>query len=353
MNEACNPAPATGHHSVTPQQPTIVVQTAQPPARRRVWFVRLLLLALASSALLNAALYSSFSEYFTNVAPPTERFHSGDSRADAKIVLLKVTGTLMPPFTGRILKKIQRATEDNQVRAVVLVIDSPGGLVADSHQIYHSMEKLRRHKPIYVAMKRMAASGGLYIAMGAGEKGKIFAEPTTWTGSIGVIIPRYDISKLAEKLGVVADSLKTGEFKDSLSPFRPLSDEERQLWDAIIGDALERFLHVISDNRSRLDYETVKTKLATGQVFTAAEALENGLIDEIGYEEDVIEAMRQELGLETVRVVTYEFPTDLLDLLTGLSAHQQQKSEWQNWLDATVPRAMYFCSWGVGIAGFE
>ena len=142
------------------------------------------------------------------------------------------------------MKAIEQARTDDHVKGVVLVVDSPGGLVADSHEIYHELRKLNQehHKPIYVSMRRLAASGGYYVSMGAGPDGLLFAEPTTWAGSIGVIIPHYDVSGLADKLGVKEDSPKTGEFKDTLSIFRPVSAADKELWKPILDDSLDRFV---------------------------------------------------------------------------------------------------------------
>ena len=130
-------------------------------------------------------------------------------------------GQRVKNWTIRVNGHLHRADDAFGNIAHLLVIDSPGGLVTDSHQIYHRLQKLQKEKPVNVQMKRMAASGGYYIAMGAGPKAKIFAEPTTWTGSIGVILPRYDFSKIAEQYGVASDPIKTGPYKDSLNPLRP------------------------------------------------------------------------------------------------------------------------------------
>ncbi|HBL48422.1 MAG TPA: signal peptide peptidase SppA, partial [Planctomycetaceae bacterium] len=176
---------------------------AAPPARR--WIMRSMVVLLMISVLFNLGFYAWYQEYFTIGGGPTEQFETGDQFAADKIAIISITGTIMPPFTERILESIKTADEDDRVKGVLLEIDSPGGLVADSHQIYHRLVELRQKKPIVVSMKRMAASGGYYVAMGAGEEGVIFAEPTTWTGSLGVIIPRFDLSGLAENLGVVSD----------------------------------------------------------------------------------------------------------------------------------------------------
>lgn len=344
MTEAKPAKPNPGPPEAPPSRP----QKADGAGRSRGWLVRLLFVALVISLVFNLALYSSYQEYFADVAPPEEKFHSGDVAADDKIAIVEIQGTIMPPFTERILKALERAENDDRVKGVLLSIDSPGGLVADSHQIYHKLSELRKKKPIYVAMKRIAASGGVYVAMGAGEEALIYAEPTTWTGSIGVIIPHYDLTTLAEKLGVQSEPLKTGALKDSLSPFRELTAAERDVWQTILQDSFERFVHVIADNRSQLDETEVKA-LATGQVYTANQALEHGLVDRIGYEEDAIEALKKKLQLETVRVVTYATQPALIDLLLGSMEANQPENRMQRLLNATVPQAMYLCSWAPAI----
>lgn len=327
----------------TPSAPPIIIQQMPPhPYWARRWFVRLLMVALVFSLVYCLRLSTEYHKYFNDGSSPTERYHSGDKTAEDKIAVIEVSGTIMPPFTGHVLDAIKKVKEDEHVKGVLLVIDSPGGLVADSHQIYEKLKKLREAKPIFVAMKRMAASGGVYIAMGCGENGKIFAEPTTWTGSIGVIIPRYDVSELAGKVGVKTDSLKTGEFKDSLDPLRPLTDRDRVLWGRILDDSLQRFVKIVDENRKTLDENQVK-ELATGQIFTADDAKAKGLIDEIGDEEVAIEALKTQLGLKKARAVKYEFPTSLINLLLGSAQANDPEVRFRKLLEMSVPRAMYFC----------
>lgn len=313
------------------------------------FIIWLLFMALMTSVIVNVGMYAQYHEYFASTEGPTEKYHSGDKQSENKIALIRIEGTIMPPFTGRVLKAIKQAKEDSSVKGVVLAINSPGGLVTDSHQIYHRLKELSETKPIVVSMGSMAASGGYYVAMGAGEKAKIFAEPTTWTGSIGVIIPHYEVTELAEKAGVRAVPLKTGEFKDALSPFRELTERERAVWDEIMNQSFERFLEVIDQNRKNLDIEQLR-KLATGQIYTAKDARTNGLIDEIGYEEDAINELKRGAGLAEARVVVYQHHAEsLLDMLMGSAESNSPTAQWQALLDASVPRAMYFCSWGLPV----
>jgi protease-4 len=339
--------------SAAPAAPgqTIVIREAP----RRSWLAWLLLFLLGISLFFNlgqlGVLLVALTGSGSSGNDPLEVHHSGDVLADAKIALVNVSGTIMPPFTERILDTLDHIKDDTDVKGIVLVVDSPGGLVADSHQIYHKLKEVRsaRNIPIYVSMGRMAASGGYYVAMGAGPDGKIYAEPTTWTGSIGVIIPRYDISKLASDFGVQAEPLTTGPFKDALSPFREMTADERAVWEGILDDAFTRFQEVILDGRrNKLDAEQVKA-LATGRIYTAEQAKKNQLIDTIGYLDEAIEALKKDLQLAKANVIEYEHPLSLSEVLFGSAQSRAPVDPIRELLESSVPRAMYFCGWHAGM----
>ena len=336
-----------GRDASATQTPTVIVQVPRERAWSG-WSVRILLALLGLSVMANISMYSSFQEYFKAQTPPVERYHSGSKTSRDKLVILSLDDTIMPPFTQRLIEQIEQAEKDDSVKGVLLSIDSPGGFVADSHQIYHRLGKLKEKKPVFVQMKRLCASGGYYIAMGAGPKAKLFAEPTTWTGSIGVIIPRYDVSELVSKLGVKSDPLKTGELKDALSPFHPLTEAEKKVWENILNQSFEQFLSVIDDNRDTLNREQL-LKLATGQIFTAQDAKQNGMIDEIGYEEDSLKALALAASVNEPRIVTYHTPAGIADLLLGnakaSAAAANPMQPWQALIESSVPRAYYLCSW--------
>ncbi|HAA48663.1 MAG TPA: signal peptide peptidase SppA [Planctomycetaceae bacterium] len=318
-----------------------------PAGSPRVWRV----FRWIAVVLLLGSLGGNWGQYrlwqATRGGGPQEVFHSGEDGATAKLAVIPVEGVIMSPLTDQVLSMIDLVQKDESVRGMVLAIDSPGGLVADSHQIYHRLEKYRMEtgKPVMVSMSRIATSGGLYVAMGSGPTGRVFAEPTTWTGSIGVIIPRYDVSSLSDRFGVRVDPLKTGPLKDSLNPFRPLSDQDRTVWKAILDDAFDRFIGVIAENRSGLDENRVR-ELATGQIYTANQALEHGLVDEIGYQEDVIESLKSVLKLSRVRVVTYRTRPGWIDLLLDQVESRDPERQLAKWLETGVPRGMYLSSWG-------
>lgn len=325
--------------SVSTSGESIVIQVECRATRKKF-----LVSILAISCLLNLLLISIWM--MNNTASSSgvlTSHHSGSPSADSKLAVIHFSGTIMPPFTGRWLKQIEAAREDNDIKGVLLAIDSPGGLVADSHQLYHELQKLSDAKPVFVCMKRMAASGGYYIAVSGGDSSRIFAEPTTWTGSIGVIIPRYNAAELGSRIGVKVEPLVTGPLKDSLNPFRDLTEKEQEVWAAILNDSFERFVGVISQNRPSLDDSEVR-QLATGQIYTANQAVENGMVDEIGYEEDALAALAASLSLTDYEVISYGSSPGLLDTLLS-SARQKQKSPLEYLLESSTPRAMYYCSW--------
>jgi len=307
---------------------------------------------LLLSLLANFAQSVAFQEYASG-EKPYEKFHSGELIATDKIARLEISGVIMPPSTDRWLKAIKKISEDDAVKGVVLIIDSPGGLVADSHQIYHRLQKLAEKKPIVVSMKRLAASGGYYVAMGAGPKAKLFVEPTTWVGSIGVIVPRYDVSELAKQWGIKSEPLVTGPLKNTLDPLNPMKPEEEAVWKAIIDDAFARFVNVIDTGRAKLDDAAIR-KLATGQIYTAQQGLENGLVDVIGYDDDATEDLKTQLGLKSARIVEYQFPTGLFDVLSASSPSPSSSAAaidpLKRLFEANVPRAMYLFGWRPGMA---
>jgi protease-4 len=209
--------------------------------------------------------------------------------------------------------------------------------------LLRKIQELSKAKPVYVSMKRIAASGGYYISMGIGEQGRIFAEPTTWTGSIGVIIPRYNATELVEKIGVKSEPLVTGPLKDTLNPFRDMTEQETQVWDAILKDSFDRFVSVIDAGRGQLDDAAIR-KLATGQIYTANQALENHLVDEIGYTEDAVAALAKQLQLSSYDAFEYRSTPGLVDALIGSKVSAADAIADQI-LQASVPRAMYYASW--------
>ena len=218
-----------------------------------------------------------------------------------RMARLVVEGPITGSTRQRVLKALKEV-EDREFPALLLRIDSPGGTVGDSQEIHAALLRIREKGCHVVAsFGNISASGGVYIGVAAE---KIVANPGTITGSIGVILRGNDLSRLFERIGIRFDTVKSGLFKDILSPDRPLSEAERALLQALIDSSYEQFVTVVAEGRG-LDPATVRS-FADGRVFTGAQALELGLVDELGDEEHAkrLAAKLADLDEDDVRPVT-------------------------------------------------
>ena len=205
-------------------------------------------------------------------------------------------------------EKLDQAAEDKQVRALVVRINSPGGGVTASDLMYTELRSFRERtgKPVIAAMLDVAASGGYYLACAAD---RIYAHPTTVTGSIGVIMIAPEFSGTMLKLGVQVNTIKSGEMKDAGSMFRAMSDRDRAEFQGLVDRMYARFLAVVAAGRPGIPPERLR-ELADGRVYLGPEAKENGLVDEVGTLHDAIQAAKQAAGLGTqpIKVVQYSRP---------------------------------------------
>jgi protease IV len=247
---------------------------------------------------------------------PLEESTVGGS-GSAKVLLIDLGGVLAEepiftfesrpqvPLIARVREELEKAGADDQVRAVVLRINSPGGTVTASDILYHEITRFkeRRKVPVVASILDVGASGGYYVALAAD---RIFAHPTTVTGSIGVLMLTVNASGLLEKIGVSASYVTSGAFKDMGSPFRAIRPEERVLFQDLIDGFYGRFVGIVARSR-KLDEARVRS-FADGRIYTAGEAQSLGLIDQIGYLEDAIIAARSAAGLTEAKVVTYHRP---------------------------------------------
>jgi protease-4 len=249
--------------------------------------------------------------------------------------------------------QLDRIEADESVKAIVLRVDSPGGTVSGSDEIHYRLAALakKRELPVVVSMGGIAASGGYYVAMAnGGREDVIFAEPATLTGSIGVIIPHFDLSRMLDRFDVRDDSISSGPLKEMLSPTKErtpeLAERERKILQSLVDDMFARFKQIVRDGRPKLDAAAVD-KVATGQIFTATQAREAGLVDRIGFLEDAISRAVELAGLtdETARVVKYTRPKGLLDEVLGGDAGPGARFRLDAFAELTTPRAWYLCSW--------
>jgi protease IV len=304
--------------------------------------------------------YNKYKEYSTPDPQIEEKLVSGDAMAPNKVAIIRVEGTIMHD-DGFPKWQIDKAMKDKAVKAVVLRVDSPGGTVTGSDYLHHHLTKLRdgnkdndiAPKPLVVSMGGIAASGGYYIACAAGPTpDTIFAERSTWTGSIGVIIPHYNVSELLQKWNIKDDSIMSGKLKAMGSPTRvvspELAEEERKILQELVDQTFGQFKEIVTAARPKLAGEDNAGALkdaTTGQIFTAKQALDLGLVDKIGYLEDAIDRAMQlaNLSKTDTRIVKYTQPQGLAALF-GASA-QSGNLELSALLDLAAPRAYYLCSW--------
>lgn len=200
------------------------------------------------------------------------------------------------------MKKLNYIKEDDSVKGIIIKVNSPGGGVLESAEIHDKLVEIQKDtkKPVYISMGAMAASGGYYISTAAK---KIYASPETLTGSLGVIMEGYNYKGLADKYGVDFVTIKSGKYKDIMSPTRAMTDEERQILQNMVNNSYEGFVKVISDGR-HLSIDQVK-KIADGRVYDGRQAKDLKLIDGFGYLDDVISQMKKDEKLKGAKVIRY------------------------------------------------
>ncbi len=313
-----------------------------------------------------------------------EQFLLGDENARDKIAVVRVSGIISEAGIQYPIRQLEAAARDRHVKAVVLRIDSPGGTVTASEELYQNIINLRDNngrrfpgsgpKPVSVSMGGLAASGGYYIAV-AGKP--IAAESTTITGSIGVFAALPNVAGWAKEHGVSLELIKAGNIKASGSFFHMLSPEERQTWQDTVDNAYDLFLNVISTNRPALTPAVLKDKmvidrmiprrdekgnpvlnekgepiqvrytrtLADGGTYTSAEARKHGLIDDIQDLPAAVRAAASSAGLTKYRAIVYERTPGLIERLTGL--HLRSPSPYPDMGDLAstlTPRLWYVAS---------
>lgn len=275
-----------------------------------------------------------------------------------KIALIDVDGVLQNARPNSLLgaagenpvslfkEKLDKAANDADVRAVVLRINSPGGGVTATDLMYTELLRFRERtgKPVVAAMLDLAASGGYYLACGAD---KIYALPTTVTGSIGVIMLTPEFAGTMAKIGVHMNVIKSGEMKDMASMFREMNDKDRAVLQGLIDGMYARFLNVVAQSRKSVDPDRLR-QLADGRVYLGEEAKQLGLVDEIGTFPDALAAAKEAAGLANVNVKVVEYSRPLA-YRPNIYAQSDQPPGQVNlvnvqlpeWLTGPAPQLMY------------
>ncbi len=234
-----------------------------------------------------------------------------------RIAVIPVEGVIGEEMAKTVNRQLKQYGDDGRVKAIILRIDSPGGGVAASQEIYREVKRIKeeKKKTVVVSMGAVAASGGYYIACPAD---KIFANPGTVTGSIGVIAEWYNFKDLAEWAKVKQVVFKSGEFKDTGSPTRDITPREREYFQGMITELYGQFVQAVTDGRKgrkELDEKRVRT-LADGRVYTGQAAVDNGLADEIGNYEDAVKKTAEMVGIKgEPQIVTPPKPRDSISIL--------------------------------------
>jgi protease IV len=223
------------------------------------------------------------------------------------LISSNLPGNVGDSMVDDVRSALQQARDDNRVKAVVLEIDSPGGEVTASDEIYNAVVKTRKRKPVVVYMDTLAASGGYYISCG----GKfLMANETTITGSIGVIIQTLNYEKLFDKVGLASVVFKSGKFKDMLNGARPMTPEERDYMQNFVMKIYDKFLGIVAKERG-LPPDNLRNTIADGRILSGKEALEQKLIDGLGGLEDAFAKAKQLGGAPNAMVVKYGPPFSL------------------------------------------
>ncbi|HIK55637.1 MAG TPA: signal peptide peptidase SppA [Synechococcales cyanobacterium M55_K2018_004] len=247
-----------------------------------------------------------------------------------QIARIEIVGAIAGATRKRVLEAL-KTVEERKFPALLLRIDSPGGTVGDSQEIYSALKRLREKVKIVASFGNLSASGGVYIGMGAEH---IVANPGTVTGSIGVILRGNNLERLLDKVGVSFKVIKSGPYKDILAFDRELTEPEQHILQELIDTSYNQFVQTVAEARN-LAVETVKS-FADGRIFTGQQALEMGVVDRLGTEEDARRWAAELVGLDPDKTpcFTLEEKKPLFNRLLGSSS---QRSLLENYLEHRLP----------------
>jgi protease-4 len=296
------------------------------------------------STFITDLLSDTTAKYGEDEFPPFEEVWAY-GKGSNKVIRVPITGMIMLSDNGSIfhpggsadfaLRAIHRATLDDRVQALILDIDSGGGGITASDIIYKALIDFKKSRPdrrVVAICGDTAASGAYYVALAADH---IIAHPTTITGSIGVLIPSLNLRELALKHGIHDATIKSGKNKDLLSPLGEVTEVKLALLQSVVDALHDRFVSLVAKHRDIPEDEV--RDLADGRIFTAADALKSGLIDETGYWQDAMTRTAELLNVETIIVYRYE---DIFSFGELLRAHR--KISPRAWLGLDEPPRLQY-----------
>ncbi len=228
--------------------------------------------------------------------------------------MVKIKGMILNP--DPVVAQIRKMEQTESVRGVIVRLDSPGGGVAASQEIYEALNELKKVKPVYASMGAVAASGAYYIACASD---RIFANPGTITGSIGVLLQWFNLEELGKKIGAEAVTITSVPNKDLMSMFHGVENSQREILQQLVDDTHEQFVQAILKGREQLKEDQIRT-FADGRVVVGNRAVAIGLVDELGSFSQVISSLGQELDLqEPIQTIEFDSASFSLISLLGLA----------------------------------
>jgi protease-4 len=267
--------------------------------------------------------------------------------ADNKIVMVNIDGLMYDEQAQNVYRQLQAARKDRNVKGLIVRVNSPGGTISASDQVYQQIRKYRQDKgkPVIAFMQSTAASGGYYASVACDE---IMAEPTAITGSIGVVMGHFVFGELLkDKLGILPVFLTMGEKKDWPSSFRAPTDQELQyIRDRLLKPAYDRFVEVVQEGRAKVLTPSQALALADGSIYVAPQAMEVGLIDKVGYMDDVVDLIKSRVGVQRVQVVEYRRPFSWISALGVQKTMGAFKLDRTTLYELGTPEVLYL--WGAG-----
>ncbi|MBI4711900.1 MAG: signal peptide peptidase SppA [Planctomycetes bacterium] len=295
---------------------------ATPKRPLSFWLAIILGVLLVISAVINLVLLVALAGSIVPTAASDQKHYrekaiGGDAFSANKVLVIPIKGVIMSTDSDAsiwgvrhdpvesVVDALEKARADRLVKAIILDVNSPGGGITACHRIHTALKRFKQSRPevpIISSMAEVSASGGYYVSTPAH---RIIAQPTTITGSIGVIANFLNIEGLFHKIGLKSEVIKSADKKDIGSGTRPMTEEERKILQDLIDEMYQRFINVVVEGRNNLTREKI-IELADGRIYTGEQALKNGLVDELGDREDAFRIAKEKAGITSARLVEYQ-----------------------------------------------
>ncbi len=270
-------------------------QASQSNSGKWFWGIFISLLVIAILFLAISFLYLAKVASFGS-----DRYYEQTGSGSGKVAVVNLDYTIYS--SESIVRQFKKYSEDKSIKSIILRVNTPGGGVAASQEMYEIIKKTRdKGKPVVVSISSLGASGGYYAACGGSL---IIADPGSLVGSIGVIINLMNFRELADKIGITQTIIKSGELKDAGNPLGEIDEKDKEYFQSIVDDSFDQFLDVVAKER-KIDKEKLR-EYATGRVFTGKQAKEIGLVDSLGTYEDAVRIAGRMGGIEDEPVIVKE-----------------------------------------------